>query len=88
MLFEMSAEVKGLLIVIVFSLVTGSAFLLTYRNPNRNRLTRWLFAYVEFTRFPAWSTHTSLLMMIVTLVGVGLLFFVLLITGLYSSNLR
>jgi hypothetical protein len=84
MLFEMSDEVKGLLIGIVLSLGIGSAFWLTYRNHDRNRLTRWLFAYAEFTRFPAWSTRSSLLMIAVTLAGVGLLFLVLLITGLHS----
>lgn len=53
-----------------FALAYG--FWLAYRNPNQNRVTQFLYEYVDSTRFPLFSVNDTLLVLVVITVAVGI----------------
>ncbi len=59
----------------VFCFAMAYAFWLAHRDPANNRVTRFLYSYVDATRFPLLSVNTTMLAIaIISLViGIGTL---------------
>lgn len=53
-----------------FALAYG--FWLAYKDPTQNRVTRFLYHYVDSTRFPLFSVKDTLLVLVVVMVAVGI----------------
>jgi hypothetical protein len=60
-------------------------FWLTYRDPDKNRMTRFLNSYIERTRFPLIEARASIMAIVIVTLAVAVMTLAFLIRSLAST---
>lgn len=56
----------------LFPFTIAYIYWLAYRYPTKNRLTRFIYSYVEATRFPPFSATATVLAVVIISLAVGI----------------